>query len=128
MILISSKLYEIAERAYKSKRWKWKQHEKNAPRGSGDLEDEWCDYLRDDLGIIIDYCEDSFTEAFELLEGKGGCFLDESKKKPHDQFLACLNPRNPDPENFYSLLIFPKELADKVLALGFLPTPESAEA
>jgi hypothetical protein len=138
MIPISSELNKIVTN--KSKSWKWKLHDIDEPRGSGDLEDEWCDYLRDDLGVIVDYCdkitvypngdwinEDEETcqrwisRAFELLDGKGGVFLDESKNKPHDQFLACLNPRNPDPENYFSILIFPKEVAQKILVLGYMP-------
>lgn len=127
MIPISSELYEIVTKSFKSKRWKWKLHDRDASRGSGDLEDEWCDYLRDDLGVIVDYCDDSFKGAFKLLDGKGGVFLDESKNKPHDQFLACLNPRNPDPEHYYSILIFPKEVAQKILVLGHLPIQELEE-
>lgn len=126
MIPISSKLYEIVEATYKSKRWNWKLHDLDAPRGSGDLTDEWCDHLRDELGVIVEYCEDNLAECFGVLLGEGHHFKDESKKKPHDQFLACLNPRNPDPEDFYSILIFPKEVADRILALGYVPLPVSS--
>jgi hypothetical protein len=133
MIDVSEKLYEVVKQAFKSKIWRWRLEDLDAPRGMGGLDDEWCDHLRDDLGVIIEYCDwrlsapgDILQDYNKILMGKGSSFHDEvvckkSKKKSHDQFLACLNPRNPDPENYYSVLIFPRELAEKVLVLGHLP-------
>ena len=125
MIEVSGKLYEIVQQAFKSKRWRWRLEDLDAPRGTGDLDDEWCDHLRDDLGVIVEYCDDTLEDCVNILMGKGSSFHDEvvckkSKKKSHDQFLACLNPRNPDPEDYYSVLIFPRELAEKILVLGHL--------
>lgn len=121
MIEVSEKLYEIVQQAFKSKRWRWRLEDLDSPRGMGDLDDEWCDHLRDDLGVVVEYCDDTLEDCVNILMGNGESFPYDSKKKGHDQFLACLNPRNPDPEDYYSVLIFPRELAEKILVLGHLP-------
>jgi hypothetical protein len=123
MIQISWNLYEIVEKAFK-----------NTSSEGGhlySLENEWHDFLMN-LDVFVHAISgktnsshapkgiaESIIDLMILLE-TGGATLDEHEL---GDYMACPDPLNPSFDGFCSILIFPKELAERILILGYFPCP-----
>jgi hypothetical protein len=103
----SKKLYDILEEAFDS----CGQTSKHV----------WHDELKK-LGVHAevtnsgDGAPDLIQNIMNLVEE--GCY----GLQPDTQYVVCPDPMNHYSSKFFHILFFPKELADKVMILGFLPT------
>jgi hypothetical protein len=110
MIRPSKKLYKILEETFESK---------SELRPVTDFA-EWHGPLSE-LGV----------QAIVTNSGDGSHFLimnvmklmeeGDSELQPDVQYVACPDPMNRDSYKFFHILFFPKELAEKVVILGYIP-------
>lgn len=126
MIPFSLRLHEIVDSSFKSKTWRI--------RGGHSLDNEWHDYLTNDCDVIVETISGTvnsqgpkgIAEAIiDLMyfSETGGATLEEAEL---GQYVACPDPMNPSDE-FCAVLLFPKELAEKILTLGFFPLSKSEQ-
>lgn len=123
MIPISHRLYELVSESFKSKTW--------TSFGEFSLENEWHSYLISS-NVIVETISgttnspgpkgvaEAILDLMLFLE-TGGATLEEAEL---DQYVACPDPMSPN-EDFCAVLLFPKELAERVLSLGFFPRERS---
>lgn len=126
MIRTSWNLYEIISKTFNSKTWNTGEQY--------DLENEWHHFLIE-LNVIVETISgatnshgskgiaEAIVDLMFLLEN-GVDSLDESEL---DKYVACPDPISPwdagGAKGFCSVLLFPKELAERILILGCLPCP-----
>lgn len=113
MIQSSWKLWEIVKKAHDSRIWR-----------VGDLfelENEWHHHLIAQ-GIGVDTISDP-SRLKNVAERR----LYRLSLESGDDRLACLDPMRASCSDFCGILLFPKELADKILIFGHMPMPEDVE-
>jgi hypothetical protein len=112
MIRPSEKLYKILEETFESK-------SDQIPRWTTDFA-EWHGPLSE-LGVqaIVTNSGDGshflIRHVMELME-KGNPEL-----QPDVQYVACPDPMNRRSYKFFHMLFFPKDLAEKIVILGYIP-------
>lgn len=107
----SKKLYDILKEAFELKyREGYDPHE----------QDKFYQFL-EELGVHVQILN-SGDGAPYLIENimnlvEEGCH----ELQPDQQYVVCPDPGNHDSNKFFRVLFFPKELAEKVMILGFMP-------
>lgn len=120
MIRVSCKLYDVVNEAFGEyvRRDHAQQPVGFASRNSA-RQEKWQNHLKK-MKVQEEYVWEPTDDTAETI--KNVMALLDGDSASDEDFVACADPSNTQADG--SILIFPKTLADKIMALGYFPIPE----
>lgn len=111
-MIVSQRLHEIVKKSFDSREW--------AVGRYWEMESEWHHHMYG-MGALAEPISYETTVGVSDTIAKVFSSLNKS-----DDVFVCPDPMNPGLNGLCSLLLFPKELAERIMILGYLPVPETA--